>query len=207
MLRFDRYSPYFDDAAAHGLDLRPSELYSYVYPGTEEELREQVYFFEDRTLGDRGRGVVQTKKHADRPGLDAIGAQVRDWFNIWSIEAPTLEMADDGGVLTVRDTRPVATRSEHRVAGLERAVLLEAHDAPPRHRLVEALCGDGTSETDVEDALARLVADHLVLEIDGRLLALPMLTPVTPVASVFDFPGGFVYKPAPRAAAVKTEAA
>ncbi len=206
MLRFDRYSPYFNDAAQHGLDLRPSELYPYIYPGTEEELLEQVYFFEDRTLGDRGRGMVQSGP-AGRPGLDAVRTQIAAWAETWGHELPTLEMTDDGSSVAIRDTRPVAEQTEHRIDGLARAVLLGAYDAPPRHRLIESLAGPDGTPADIEDALAELAAAHLVLEIDGRIVALPLRTPVTPLASVLDFPGGFVHKPALGKARAKPEAA
>lgn len=207
MLRFDRYSPYFDEAEKYGLNLRPSELYQYVYPESEEDLAEQVYFFEDRAMGDRGRGLAN-QRSANRPGLDAVRVEIVNWYALWEQQPPTLEMVDHGETLVVRDTRPVASRPEHRLEGLLRTVLLDAYDAVPRHRLVENLSGSDASAADVENAIAELCADHLAIDVDGRILSLPLQAPITPLASVFEFPGGFVHKPKkPQTASAKPKAA
>lgn len=206
MLRFDRYSPYFDQAEEFGLDLRPSELYEYVYPGTEQELFEQVYFFEDRELGDRGRGMVHRTDDI-RPGLNAVRDNLSAWSTNWSSAPPTLEMDDDGSRLKIVDTRPIATSNEHVLDGLARRVLLDAVDAPPRHRLVEAIATDGVNLNDITNALNELLDRHLVLEVDGRVIALPVQTPVSPMASAFDFPGGFLDRRDFRQSPKKTKAA
>jgi ribosomal peptide maturation radical SAM protein 1 len=206
MLRFDRYSPYFDQAETYNLNLRPSELYQFVYPGSEEELAEQVYFFEDRDMQDRGRSMT-IREETERPGLNAVRQGMREWIDTWSEVAPTLEMNDDGQVLTIADTRPIATSSEHNIDGLVRQVLLESYDAPPRQRLVNSLVKSGATESDCEVALADLLQKHLVLEIDGRVIALPVQTPVTSLPSHNDFPGGILDCRAPRAASIKPIAA
>ena len=159
MLRFDRYSPYFDQAETYNLNLRPSELYQFVYPGSEEELAEQVYFFEDRDMQDRGRSMT-IREETERPGLNAVRQGMREWIDTWSEVAPTLEMNDDGQVLTIADTRPIATSSEHNIDGLVRQVLLESYDAPPRQRLVNSLVKSGATESDCEVALADLLQKH-----------------------------------------------
>lgn len=206
MLRFDRYSPYFDQAETYNLNLRPSELYEFVYPGSEEDLAEQVYFFEDRDLQDRGRSMT-IREETERPGLNAVRQGVREWLDAWSEVEPTLEMNDDGQVLTIADTRPIATSSEYNIDGLARQVLLEAYDAPPRHRLIDSLVQSGATDAECEAALAELLQKHLVLEIDGRIIALPVQTPVTPLAALHDFPGGILDRRPPRAASTKPKAA
>lgn len=48
MVRFDRYSPYFTQSEKYGLNLRPADFYSFLYPHLEEEqLTNLAYFFED----------------------------------------------------------------------------------------------------------------------------------------------------------------
>ncbi|MBT3399551.1 MAG: RiPP maturation radical SAM protein 1 [Rhodospirillaceae bacterium] len=193
MLRFDRYSPYFDNPEEHGLDLVPSELYSYVYPHTEEELAEQVYFFEDRALGDRGRGMIRND-HTYGPGLEAVRARLREWHDAWKAEPPLVEQIDDGTTLSITDTRPAATAAEHRIDGVGRAVLLGTVDAPPRHRLIETLRTDGYAVSDIETALADLNTRMLTLEIDGRVISLTLQSPHTPLLASWRFPGGFLNK-------------
>lgn len=191
MLRFDRYSPYFDQAEAFGLDLRPSELYEFVYPGSEEELCEQVYFFEDRQLGDRGRGMSY-RTEIMAPGLKSMRDRLSEWSAGWAAGPPSLEMTDDGTMVSVTDTRPIAIANEHWLDGIARRILLDAEDAPPRHRLIDAINADGFDTDQISQALDGLLERQLVLEVDGRVIALPVRTPVSPMASAFDFPGGFI---------------
>ena len=197
MLRFDRYSPYFDDAAEHGLNLVPSELYSYVYPHTDEELAEQVYFFEDTVLGDRGRGLINSDATYG-PGLESVRARLREWHDAWKGEPPLVEQTDDGNVVTVTDTRPAAVAAEHRIDGVGRAALLGAADAPPRYRLIADLKTAGYAEPEIEAALDELNTRMLTLEIDGRVISLTLEGPHTPLAPAWRFPGGFLNTNAPH---------
>ena len=47
-VRFDRFSPYYTQAAQYGLDLSPYDFYSLIYPFPQEALANMAYFFEDR---------------------------------------------------------------------------------------------------------------------------------------------------------------
>ena len=49
-VRFDRYSPYFVQAAHYGLDLHPIDYYELIYPFDEEVLSNLAYYFSDRNL-------------------------------------------------------------------------------------------------------------------------------------------------------------
>lgn len=206
MLRFDRYSPYFDQAHEFGLDLRPSELYEFVYPGSEEELAEQVYFFEDRQLGDRGRGMSH-RIEITAPGLKSMRDNLSAWSANWAAGPPRLEMTDDGTMVTVTDTRPIASADEHRLDGVARRILLDSEDAPPRHRLIDAIVDDAIDAEHIAQALDDLIARHLVLEVDGRVISLPVRTPVSTMASAFDFPGGFLDRRTARQPSENPEAA
>lgn len=46
-VRFDRYSPYHDNAKEFRLDLRPLDFYAMIYPFSEQELNDFAYFFSD----------------------------------------------------------------------------------------------------------------------------------------------------------------
>lgn len=191
MLRFDRYSPYFDDAAAHGLNLVPSELYGYAYPHTDEELAEQVYFFEDLVLGDRGRSLINSDTTYG-PGLELVRERLREWHGAWKEEPPLVEQIDDGKVLTITDTRPAAVATKHLIDGAGRAALLGAVDAPPRHRLIADLKTAGYADHEIEAALDDLNTRMLTLEIDGRVISLTLEGPHTPLPAAWRFPGGFL---------------
>jgi magnesium-protoporphyrin IX monomethyl ester (oxidative) cyclase len=49
-VRFDRFSPYYNQAQSYGLDLHPMDFYSFIYPFDEPALRNFAYFFADRNL-------------------------------------------------------------------------------------------------------------------------------------------------------------
>jgi ribosomal peptide maturation radical SAM protein 1 len=49
-VRFDRFSPYYNQAQNYGLDLSPMDFYSLVYPFSEADLKNFAYYFSDRNL-------------------------------------------------------------------------------------------------------------------------------------------------------------
>ncbi len=193
-LRFDRYSPYFNDAARFDLELTPSELYSYVYPLPPGELADQAYFFEEVGRQDHGRSLLHGET-TERPGLEAVRNAVRDWVMAWREGAlPVLTMREDAGALVVEDTRLCATAATHRLVGVSKRLLEAGEMTPPRSRLFAELAREGISESEAEAALAGLVERRLVLEVDERVLTLPLHNPVPSLPSVVDFPGGYFFQ-------------
>lgn len=49
-VRFDRYSPYYDEAKKYGLDLHPLGYYTMVYPFEQADLRDLAYYFADENI-------------------------------------------------------------------------------------------------------------------------------------------------------------
>jgi ribosomal peptide maturation radical SAM protein 1 len=49
-VRFDRFSPYYNQAQSYGLDLHPMDFYSFIYPFDEAALQEFAYYFADRNV-------------------------------------------------------------------------------------------------------------------------------------------------------------
>ncbi|MBT7360476.1 MAG: hypothetical protein HN813_00710, partial [Rhodospirillaceae bacterium] len=82
--------------------------------------------------------------------------------------------------------------AEHRIDGVGRAALLGALDAPPRHRLIADLKTAGYTDPDIDAALDDLKTRMLTLDIDGRVIALTLEGPHTPLPAVWRFPGGFL---------------
>ncbi|MGV9304968.1 RiPP maturation radical SAM C-methyltransferase [Nonomuraea sp. NPDC003727] len=97
-VRFDRYSPYFNNAAEFGLDLHPVDHYRLTYPFPEESLRRLAYYFTDRAVSPYMIGVARWI----RPLSAAVGA----WLGSWEGTPPELRMErDDDGVWVVHDSR------------------------------------------------------------------------------------------------------
>jgi len=99
-VRFDRFSPYFSEAAEYKLDLQPLDWYALTYPYPRESLAGLAYYFADHNYG------AQYATNAARM-LMKLRAKVDRWQALWSqAEArPQLRMREEEGATTVFDTR------------------------------------------------------------------------------------------------------
>ena len=121
-LRYDRYSPYFNNPERYGLKLRPSPCYQYAYPLTGETLFDQVYFFED----DDRPAVPES-----RPGVAAMRSAIKMWVLKWRDgPPPVLTMVDTSDSLVIEDSRDGEQTTV--LSGLQRSALLAADEGPFR---------------------------------------------------------------------------
>ena len=115
------------------------------------------------------------------PGRRALYMQTRHWTQLWQNSPPTLAMFEQGQELLVRDTRPMATAAEHRLAGRAREILLEAR-TPMRYPEGDAIVGD-------------LLARRLLLKNGERYLSLPTLGEPRPYPEAWEHPAGSLHRP------------
>jgi ribosomal peptide maturation radical SAM protein 1 len=178
-LAYDRFSPYQRDPARYGLTLSPARSYSAVYPIADEGLAELAYLFVESTeTGWRGAG----------PGARALARHVVAWNRIWQAPVrPVLSAIADGPAVDILDTRPCAVARRTRLEGLDAAVHAACDPAVEPRELARRVGGDAPA---VAEAVARLRARRLLLEVHGKLLtlAVPGELPVLPNPLVF--PGG-----------------
>ncbi len=191
-VRYDRFSPYHKRAQDFGLALRPAPAMRHVYPLPEPDLADLAYFF-----GAEGRPDVFADSGSDlmqgRPGARAV----RDGLNLWNqafwIGPPALTVEDDGAVLHFADTRRCALEVSCEIAGLAREVYLACDDAPVEERLKPALAARlGREGSEIGAAVEDLQRRHLLLRIDGRLVALALRGPLPALTDTREFPGGMV---------------
>jgi magnesium-protoporphyrin IX monomethyl ester (oxidative) cyclase len=150
-IQFIRFSPYHRDAESYGFDLVPEPAYQYLYPLDEEEMQQLAYYFVERT-STREQGLGQRLLVA--------------WLGVWrDQDRPVLEMRREEDALEIIDTRSCAKAERHRLEGLAARVYLECDEAVERNTLRERL-------GDVDDVVAMLRANNLVLDLGGKLLAL-----------------------------------
>jgi ribosomal peptide maturation radical SAM protein 1 len=171
---YERFSPYFDEAEAFGLRLRPMADYAVAFPLAEAELFDLANAFEPD--GQSYEAQMQDAMAA-RPHLRAFVDGVATWQALQrSHYPPQLVAHDRGDHLELKDTRPIAPEFSVRLEGAtaelyricDRATTAEA----ARRKLVEAghtLSGDGVTR-----ALGELVERRLVVEVGGRYLALAL---------------------------------
>lgn len=204
-LRFDRYSPYFRDAASYDLALRPSEMYRHFYPVGELQLADLVYFFE--ADGRNGKGYyLLSADLSDRPSLEGLRRVLIDWNRCWhSARRPTMVSEDDGTLLTILDTRPCALAYRTTLGGVEREICLLCDDAPAYESVVSRVARrcDVSPET-VRAAVAQMAERHLLLLLDGHVVALAVPGPLPAMPSDHDFPGGLLREDAAAAVAAAT---
>ncbi|MET4518270.1 RiPP maturation radical SAM C-methyltransferase [Bradyrhizobium sp. I1.7.5] len=190
-LRYQRYSPYHYAAEKHGLKLRPAVSYRYVYPLSERDLADQVYYFEDSEEDDVG-GHFAARDANRRPGLSAVTKGIDAWLKAWyEPKLSMLSMRDSGDEIIVEDTRAIAVEREHRVRGLEREILLAADEGSPETRLREQLSGTNVMQAEIEAAIADMIARKLIVRLDARLVGLALWHPYTPIPPMTAFPGGY----------------
>ncbi|WP_245315332.1 hypothetical protein [Bradyrhizobium yuanmingense] len=182
--------------------LIPAARYRYVYPLSERDLSDQVYYFEDSEDNDVDGHFTVRDAHR-RPGLNAVAKGIDAWLKAW--RGPTLSMLskqDNGDEIIVEDTRAIAVEREHRVRGLEREILLAADEGSPETRLRERPGVANVMQGEIEAAIADMIARKLIVRLDARLVGLALWHPYTPILPVTAFPGGYLDRrstPAPPA--------
>ncbi len=193
-IRYDRFSPYFQRAAEHGLELEPYPAYSQVYPLDAGALSRQAYFFVDRRADSWYPERLQAL-------MDAWG---RSWFQqhpgslpAQSAHAPELSMADDGETIRLRDTRPCAVAATHALAGLDAEIYRACDAARSSGGVVDGLRRAGRTVTgsEVDAALARLIDAKVLARFGDRLLSLATGEPARPYRGFENYPGGLACCP------------
>lgn len=163
-VRFDRFSPYFTKPDSFGLrDLRPYPAYEFVYRGVEESSRKNMAYFFEAEFDGKDR-----IKEYTAPLVDAL----KDWTTRG--ETYALFSMEVGPRLQVFDLRPGATSFVVTLEGLTRAVYEACDRISSRGRLAERVTPPGAappSEAAVDDALARLVEDRLLVREGDDYLA------------------------------------
>lgn len=131
-IRMDRFSPYFNDPAAHGLcDVRPLGAYQYLYPNlTLQQLRQVANYFE---FG---------YQEGFAPAARALEAVQR--ANAWRAAATPMRctlqaMPHLAGGLVLRDSRTCAVQPIHRFGRRERLVLERIDEVATATQVCHAL--------------------------------------------------------------------
>jgi ribosomal peptide maturation radical SAM protein 1 len=162
-VRFDRYSPYFVQAQQYGLDLHPSDFYTFIYPFDEEALRNMAYYFTDHNYS--APYIQAVSKWSGK-----IKAQIAQWRSLWDVESshlrPQLRWTRSAGADVIYDSRS-GSEIEHHL-GQDGVRLLQ-------HMIVPKKISDliaSFSAMDVEKEMFNLQQKGLIFEEDKRYLSL-----------------------------------
>jgi magnesium-protoporphyrin IX monomethyl ester (oxidative) cyclase len=163
-VRFDRYSPYYDQAAEYGLELHPVDYYRLTYPFPDGDLDDLAYYFIDR-----GSGEYMTAAALWRGKL---GELVDAWREKWTEDGSTpqlrLDIDAEGGVVT--DSRSGATRTVRLEPG---SVALLTHLERPSR--LDKLAAELPAVDDLGRSLAQLRDNDLLLVEGERAMSLVMM--------------------------------
>lgn len=160
-IRYDRFSPYQMRPKDFDLTLKPSRTYPYVYPLADESLMRLAYSFEDS-----GRPRHMHRAMSDAPGHEQLQEVVRYWNDLWRHSKPVLQISAEGDGLRIVDTRPCAIQSNWTINGLA-AEIYRMCDSAQAPATLRSKLGD-----DIEPALETLLANKIVLSMNGKLLAI-----------------------------------
>lgn len=195
-LRFDRFSPYFQDQSDYGLRLRAQAHLKHVYPLEPGEVEDFVYYFEHTEKEPSSRsGYRKAIVGADGPGLKAYIDAVTDWCTAWSKSPrPICVYYEKDGAFFVKDGRhDPLTAKDHELSTLEARIIELTADGVPVASFVNRLQATIDFETaQLEDALTSLKEAGFLLEQDQYYLSLPNIWPVSRMPDPKQNPFGFL---------------
>jgi len=160
-IRLDRFSPNFMSAGQMALcNVRPDRSYGLIYDLPADQLTELAYYFEHDYLDGRDpRAYFQDSERAARRWI--AGHNPRG-----------LVYVDHGARLAIWDFRPVARRLLTILEPWERQVYLHCDEHRSKRSIDGIADGWPAGRPDVSELLERLLADRLMVLLDGRYLSL-----------------------------------
>ncbi|WP_145903358.1 RiPP maturation radical SAM C-methyltransferase [Kitasatospora viridis] len=161
-IRFDRFSPYFNQRLDYGLDLRPMDFYSLVFPFAPQQLDQLAYFF-----ADHGAAPYAATALKWYPSLQRV---VTDWQQSWeeSAQRPSLELLREDDGYVIRDTRFGEPRRIP--VGDQLLGLLRELNSPRRPD--QLTVPDGAAPAELDGLVETLRQHRVLFEEDGRMLSL-----------------------------------
>lgn len=163
-VRFDRFSPYYNQAQSYGLDLHPMDFYSFIYPFDEAAMRNFAYYFTDRNLqADYFTTLVEW--------ISQLQAAVGQWQALWNDSMhglpPRLDFKGDSDL--VYDSRS-GSAIEYSVGPAGKAIL-NYLSKPARIDELTKVFSDEFGP-DLAGQIERLREKGLVFEEGDRLMSL-----------------------------------
>jgi len=163
MIRFDRFSPYFDRRDEYGLDLHPMDNYALTYPFRPEALSQLAYFFADHKLAPYTLNAVQW--HGQLSNL------VDEWIAVWQQDAKPYELRLEGSETAgwcIRDTR--SGKSVVHQADGPMSILIRTLSSPGQEEQMAAGWAGGPD--DLTRRIGWLREHGMLFEENGKMLSL-----------------------------------
>jgi ribosomal peptide maturation radical SAM protein 1 len=168
LVRFDRYSPYYNRSSEYGLDLRPMDFYSLVYPFGEDDLGDLAYFFHDHQMSSYQVNSATWYRQLS----ECVDQWKEEWDDAGRRSRLVLRREADGNH-AIYDSR--GETNEAYGVHEETAAMLERLSSPIRCDRVASECG--LPPEAASDRLSFLRAHDLLFEEDGRVMSLVITEP------------------------------
>jgi magnesium-protoporphyrin IX monomethyl ester (oxidative) cyclase len=194
-IMYKRFSAYTREAERLGLQLRPSPVYTLLYPFAPTDIRDLAYYYLPVSEPEPDAPSI-----ARRPGVHALVEALRAWRRAQIAPIPpVLAMTDHGDRIAFFDTRACAPERRPVLRGHAAALYRACEPAASRDRLAQRLAPLRLSARRLDRLLAELLERKLLLKRHGRFLglAVPGEWPLPPPLA--QFPGGHAPWPDLRA--------
>ncbi|SAL06943.1 radical SAM domain-containing protein [Caballeronia arationis] len=188
-VRYDRFSPYYEQQCRFGLSLKPYWSYSFVYPLEISEIKNLAYFFQSSS--NFGSSFASSST------IERLKSKVREWRDIFG------------------DAFGSGRRHFQIRPGLDRDVVLDTRDGTRKYHVLTGLYRDlyracreptlistlhlrpevqkyGVTESATQQVVAWFKARQLVLLDSKKILALANYPPKRLIPRNDQFPGGYV---------------
>lgn len=183
IIRPDRFSPYFENAEQYGLSIHVEKNYLKFLPPEMDRLEDFVFHLQEKGV------QKQVKDPWDRflrPGTYALKKAVKRWKKAFSQvgEPPTLQIVEEGGeVISIQDTRKIATDRIHRLQKREGDVLMACREGARMEYLYKEFSERGIKRMETDRIMEGLKDRHLIVQLDSVALSLvlePRIHPYLP---------------------------
>jgi len=191
-IQIQRHSHYFDHAEKYDMELDVVSAMSYVYQLDEHALHDLSYCFIPKGWKDcfENPDLDEMKEWPILKELDKVILTWQERFNAET--TPVLAINDNGSYIDVKDTRHVADETHYQLSGeLRKAYLLCDKNIKKESltQLYEENFNSSCSQDNMQELISELKAKKLILEIDGRLIALGVFGDNSELVSFNEFPG------------------
>jgi len=163
--RMDRFSPNYEKASEIGFtDVRPHQVYRFVYPFSDKILSNLVYFFEFRYKEEINDG--------------GYASQLNDEVAAWKSRQDQLTGVPNGEELLVYDSRPVAVESQTHLRGIRKHILEycdKAHTVDQLQQRLKAEKNEGVAKEEITSVLEEFMHSKLMIKEGSWHLGLPVM--------------------------------
>lgn len=167
-VRFDRYSPYFNQAKEYGLDLHPLDYHELIFPPsyTSESLANIAYYFSDNNYDNKYIKTTAKWLHKLESAVDLWSDR---WYTKDNLVAPQLYFLNGNENNVVYDSRS-GVINKYELTSTAKKILDQL--IKPVHKLNLFTLLPEVNEQEMETELESLIDNKLIFQEGQRMMSL-----------------------------------